>query len=217
MISLFFRKRDISPLKVLCLGAHSDDIEIGCGGTIMRLLTEDNNMEVTWVVFSAGKDRSKEARSGAELFLRQAEYKEIIINDFKDSFFPYMGSGIKQTFEELKKSMSPDLIFTHYQKDAHQDHKLISELTWNTFRNHLILEYEIVKYDGDLGSPNVFITLSAEIAQKKIKFITESFESQGSHHWFTEDAFLSIMRIRGLECNAAERFAEGYYCRKVLI
>ena len=183
----------------------------------MRLLMENNNMEVTWVVFSAGKDRSKEARISAGLFLRQAERKKIIIENFKDGFFPYVGSRIKKVFEELKKSVSPDLIFTHYQKDAHQDHKLISELTWNTFRNHLILEYEIVKYDGDLGSPNVFVTLSAEIAQKKIQFITESFKSQGSHHWFTEDAFLSIMRIRGLECNAAERFAEGYYCRKVLI
>jgi LmbE family N-acetylglucosaminyl deacetylase len=205
------------PLNVLCLGAHSDDIEIGCGGTILKILSGNPAIRIHWVVLGAGSDREKEARESAERFLVAAMHKEITVKGFRDSFFPYIGSEIKQYFEEMKKRVSPDLIFTHYRHDLHQDHRLVSELTWNTFRDHLILEYEVIKYDGDLGAPNVFVQLGDEHAHKKAKYILEVFQTQGSRNWFTEDAFMSIMRIRGLESNAPEKLAEAFYCRKLIL
>jgi LmbE family N-acetylglucosaminyl deacetylase len=202
------------PLNVLCLGAHSDDIEIGCGGTILRL-SESRPTSCTWVVFSAGSVREKEAIQSANLFLEKATSKKVIIKNFRNGFFPYTAIEIKQYFEELKSVVQPDLIFTHYSKDLHQDHRLISELTWNTFRNHWILEFEIPKYDADLGSPNVFFELDQETAQKKANFILKSFPSQADKHWFTADTFLSILRLRGVE--AAVTFAEAFYCRKLVL
>ena len=204
-------------LKILCLGAHCDDIEIGCGGTVLKLLESYENSEVDWVVFSSTRDRAEEAKLSAELFLENAKKKRIIVKGFQDSFFPYIGSEIKAFFEELKTIGSPDLIFTHFRHDLHQDHCLISELTWNTFRNHLILEYEIIKYDGDLGTPNVFVHLNGENSKKKIENILEIFKTQGHRNWFTRDAFMAIMRIRGLESHAPEMLAEGFHCRKLLI
>lgn len=203
-------------LKVLCLGAHSDDIEIGCGGTMLRLLAEHDDVEVHWVVLGSNGKRDGEALASANKFLADARKKKIIIKKFKESFFPYVGKEIKTFFEKLKKSVSPDIIFTHYRHDLHQDHRLISELTWNTYRDHLILEYEIIKYDGDLGVPNFFVHLDEAICQKKINFIMEFFKSQRDRDWFTADAFLSILRIRGIECRAPEKYAEGFYCRKLV-
>jgi LmbE family N-acetylglucosaminyl deacetylase len=203
-------------LRVLCLGAHSDDIEIGCGGTILRLLAQRRNVEVRWVVFAASPARRLEAERSAEMFLRGAVKKEIVVRDFKESFFPYIGSEIKEYFEELKCTISPDLVFTHFRDDLHQDHRLISELTWNTFRDHVILEYEIVKYDGGLGSPNLFVHLSEEVCAKKMKYLVENFQSQRSHQWFTEDTFRAILRLRGVESNAPEKYAEAFYCRKIV-
>jgi len=203
-------------LRVLCLGAHSDDIEIGCGGTILRLLAQRHNVEVRWVVFAASPARRLEAERSAEMFLREAVKKEIIVRDFKESFFPYIGSEIKACFEELKCTISPDVVFTHFRDDLHQDHRLISELTWNTFRDHLILEYEIVKYDGGLGSPNVFVHLNEEVCARKIKYVMENFQSQRSHQWFTEETFRAILRLRGVESNAPEKYAEAFYCRKIV-
>lgn len=217
MIGLEFPKKRDFPLQILCLGAHSDDIEIGCGGSIIRLLEEYKEAMVHWIVFSSTEDRVEEAGTSAELFLEKAGHKDIIVKDFRDGFFPYVGYEIKEYFEEIKKIVAPDVIFTHFFHDLHQDHRLISELTWNTFRNHLILEYEIIKYDGDLGSPNVFIHLERENARKKIDYILRIFKTQGHRSWFTEDAFLSIMRIRGLESNAPDRLAEAFYCRKIII
>jgi LmbE family N-acetylglucosaminyl deacetylase len=202
------------PLRVLCLGAHSDDIEIGCGGTILRL-SESMPIECTWVVFSAGEIREKEARKSANLFLDKASSKNIIINDFRNGFFPYTAIEIKEYFENLKGSFQPDLIFTHYGKDLHQDHRLISELTWNTFRNHCILEFEIPKYDGDFGAPNIFFELDEQTARRKANYILESFPSQKDKHWFTADTFHSVLRLRGVESAAA--FAEAFYCRKMLL
>jgi len=200
----------------LCVGAHSDDIEIGCGGTILRLLEENPEVGVRWVVLGAAEQRVNEAVESANLFLADARRKEITIKGFRDGFFPYIGAEIKDFFEELKRESSPDLILTHYRQDLHQDHRLVSELTWNTFRNHLILEYEIVKYDGDIGSPNFFVHLSDSICRKKVQNIVKCFASQKHKNWFTEDAFLSILRLRGLESNAPHRYAEGYYCRKIV-
>jgi LmbE family N-acetylglucosaminyl deacetylase len=216
MLALDFPRKSVGPLKILCLGAHSDDIEIGCGGTILRLLASQQEIDIVWVVFGAGSKREQEARASATLFLSQAKNKNIIVKNFRDSFFPFEGAQIKDFFEELK-SASPDLIFTHYRKDAHQDHRLIGELTWNTFRNHFILEYEVPKYDGDLGQPSVFVPLDQEIYEKKVRYLMEAFETQRSKQWFGEDTFLALMRLRGMECVAASGYAEAFYCRKIVL
>ena len=204
-------------LRVLCLGAHSDDIEIGCGGTILHLLAQRRNVEVKWVVFAASPERRLEAEKSAEMFLKEAVKKEIVVRDFKESFFPYIGSEIKACFEELKRTIRPDVVFTHFRDDLHQDHRLISELTWNTFRDHVILEYEIIKYDGGLGSPNTFVHLSEEVCAKKIQYLMENFQSQHSHQWFTEETFRAMLRLRGVESNAPTKFAEAFYARKLVL
>jgi LmbE family N-acetylglucosaminyl deacetylase len=205
------------PLRILCLGAHSDDIEIGCGGTILKLLSSNPAVNVHWVVLGAAGEREKESRASAERFLVGAAGREIVIKGFRDSFFPYIGAEIKEYFEEIKKLVSPDVIFTHFRHDLHQDHRLVSELTWNTFRDHLILEYEILKYDGDLGTPNVFVHLEETHARAKVKHILDVFKTQGSRSWFTKSAFMAIMRIRGVESNSPAGFAETFYCRKAVI
>ena len=152
-----------------------------------------------------------------ELFLENARKKDVVVKNFKESFFPYIGAEIKDFFEEMKNELTPDIIFTHYRHDLHQDHRLISELTWNTFRDHLILEYEIIKYDGDLGTPNIFVHLDENICRKKINIVMDCFKSQDNREWFTPDAFFSILRIRGIESKAPESYAEGFYCRKAVI
>jgi LmbE family N-acetylglucosaminyl deacetylase len=208
---------NIKGIKILCLGAHCDDIEIGCGGTLLRILKKFKNTCVYWVVFSSDARREKEAMSSADIFMKQAGSKTIKIEKFPNGFFPYIGGEIKDYFEELKEKFSPDLIFTHYSRDLHQDHRTISELTWNTFRNHLILEYEIPKYDGDFGAPNFYVPLESSICQYKIKSILTYFKTQNDKHWFTEDLFLSILRIRGMECVSPTKYAEAFYCRKIVI
>lgn len=218
MLSLNLLQNAKSRLKVLCLGCHSDDIEIGCGGTVLQWLSSHKNLEIVWVVFSSGgSEREKEARTSATLFLKQAKKKEVIIKDFRDGFFPFDGTKIKTVFEDELKQTSPDVILTHNGKDAHQDHRQISELTWNTFRDHLILEYEVPKYDGDMGRPNVFVPLNAEVSKKKVGYLMEAFESQRRKRWFQEDTFLSLMRLRGMECNAPSGHAEAFYCRKLVL
>lgn len=207
----------VGPLHtVLCLGAHSDDIEIGCGGTIRTLTRAYPGLRVRWIVFSGDAVRAKEAREGAARFLKDAGESEAVVRQFRPSFFPYEGKDIKEYFESLK-ALQPDLIFTHYRQDLHQDHRLVSDLTWNTFRDHLILEYEIPKYDGDLGTPNVYVGLDEAVAREKVRHIMECFASQRDKHWFTEDTFLSIMRLRGMESGGAERYAEGFYSRKMVL
>jgi LmbE family N-acetylglucosaminyl deacetylase len=204
------------PLKILCLGAHADDIEIGCGGTVLQMLSVRRDLEFFWVVFSSGSEREREARNSAALFLEQANRKEVIVKSFRDGFFPYEGTEVKKFFEELKKLVSPDLIFTHYRDDRHQDHRTISDLTWNTWRNHLILEYEIPKYDGDLGSPNYFSPLKREVCDRKIKYICDVFQTQSNKSWLTEDTFQAMHRIRGVECASPDKYAEAFYCRKLI-
>jgi len=203
--------------RLLCLGAHCDDIEIGCGGTLLNILQKYPNIEVRWIVFSSDIHREEEARSAANDFLKQANKKTILINNFRNGFFPYVGADIKDYFEKIKNIYTPDLIFTHYRQDLHQDHRMISELTWNTFRNHFILEYEIPKYDGDFGVPNVFVPLKHKICVDKINKISSYFKTQKNKHWFTEELFLSTLRIRGMECCSNTRYAEAFYCRKMSI
>lgn len=217
MLKFKFAINKDHPLKILCMGAHSDDIEIGCGGTILRLLSEYDNVEVYWVVLGSSGQRDTEASVSAHKFLSGTNKKEIIIKNYKDGYFPYIGGEIKNFFEELKKRISPDVIFTHYRHDLHQDHRLVSELTWNTFRNHLILEYEIMKYDGDMGNPNYFVHLDQRTCRMKVEQILDTFKSQAHHQWFSEDAFFALLRLRGIESNAPGNYAEGFYCLKVVI
>ncbi len=217
MIPLTLHAGASEALTILCLGAHSDDIEIGCGGTVLRLAEQYPRGVFHWVVFSAIGARESEARSGATLFVGPSRLKGPLLKTFPDGFMPFSGAEVKAVFEELKQAISPDLIFTHNRKDAHQDHRLLAELTWNTFRDHLILEYEIPKYDGDLGRPGVFVPLSAAGCQKKIGYIMDAFKSQHSKRWFQQDTFLSLMRLRGMECNAPSGYAEAFYCRKLVL
>ncbi len=202
--------------QILCLGSHSDDIEIGCGGTILRLADQYPGCVFHWVVFSATGVRAQEAQCAAGLFAG-SQLRGPLLQEFRDGFMPFEGTRVKDVFEELKGAISPDLIFTHNRKDAHQDHRLIAELTWNTFRDHLILEYEIPKYDGDLGQPGLFVPLQPEVCQKKARYIIDVFQSQHSKRWFREDTFLSLMRLRGMECNAPSGYAEAFYCRKLVL
>jgi LmbE family N-acetylglucosaminyl deacetylase len=217
MIQLNLNEGPGGALNVLCLGAHSDDIEIGCGGTILRLAAQYPACVFHWVVFSAIGVREAEARRGAELFVGSAHLEGPLLRSFRDGFLPFVGADVKAVFEELKQTVSPDLIFTNNRKDAHQDHRLISELTWNTFRDHLVLEYEIPKYDGDMGQPSVFVPLEADVSQKKVRYILDAFQSQHTKRWFEESTFLSLMRLRGMECNAPSGYAEAFYCRKIVL
>lgn len=215
MRSLNLSTDKLSNLRMLCLGAHSDDIEIGCGGTILRLLQEFPNSSIDWIIFSAIGTRADEARRGACLFAGDA-VRGLVLKEFRDGFLPFAGAEVKDVFEALK-SVSPDLIFCPSRNDAHQDHRFLGELTWNTFRDHLIFEYEIPKYDGDLGQPSIFVPLDSDVYQKKVQYLMDVFQSQRSRHWFSEDTFLSLMHLRGMECNAPSGYAEAFYCRKLSI
>lgn len=215
MLRMNFNSR--KNLRILCLGAHSDDIEIGCGGTILKLIEKYKNIGFYWVVFSADKKRAREAFLSARSFLKGVKNKKIEVLNFRESYFPYVGAEIKDAFEKLKSAYNPTLILTHYRQDLHQDHRLICELTWNTFRDHLILEYEVLKYDGDLGSPNFFIPLEKRICSKKARLLMDHFSSQRKKHWFSEDAFFSLMRLRGIEANSRSGYAEAFYGRKVVL
>jgi LmbE family N-acetylglucosaminyl deacetylase len=202
--------------RILCLGAHSDDIEIGCGGTILHLTQLSDQLEVYWLVFSSNPQRAREAESSARAFLKRAKHKTIVVKSFRDGFLPYVGAQVKDCFEELKRSFTPDLIFTHCRHDLHQDHRAVCELTWNTWRNHQILEYEIPKYDADLRSPNLFVPLSKTVCQRKTKALMKYFGTQRNKQWFTEDLFLGLLRLRGIESASPTQFAEGFYSRKMV-
>lgn len=217
MLKLSLTKPPDSAYKVLCLGAHADDIEIGCGRTILKLAAAHPAAEFHWVVFSASPERANEAQQSFERFLGKTRLRKIRISNFRESFFPYSGAPIKNDFEKLNVAFSPDLIFTHHRNDRHQDHRLVSDLTWNTFRDHLILEYEIPKYDGDLGSPNLFVELDQATVRRKINYILAGFRSQKSKQWFDKETFLSALRLRGIECNARSKYAEAFHCRKILL
>ncbi|HEY2472005.1 MAG TPA: PIG-L deacetylase family protein [Terracidiphilus sp.] len=203
------------PLRVLCIGCHADDIEIGCGGTLLKLIRLYDSCELHWVVLSAQGVREPEARRAASLFAG-SHLKDPVFNTFRDGFMPAEWTEVKSFFETELKPRNPDLILTHSRLDAHQDHRVAAELTWNTFRNHLILEYEIPKYDGDLGQPNTFVGLEREICDTKIKYLLECFASQRPKHWFDENTFIALMRLRGMECNSASGYAEAFYGRKVM-
>lgn len=204
------------PLKLLCLGAHPDDIEIGCGGTVLRLAAEAPDLVVRWIVFSGNERRAEEARHGAAAFLQGIGERRVEVMSFRDGYFPSVGAEIKDCFEALKREFRPSLILTHWQGDAHQDHRLIAELTHNTFRDHLVLAYEIPKYDGDIGRPNFYVPLTRAQARRKVETLRRAFPSQAGRGWFTDETFLALARLRGIECNAPEGLAEAFHARKIV-
>ena len=206
-----------SARRILCLGAHSDDIEIGMGGTLLKLAEKRSDLEVWWIVFSAPGYRAAEAEESANDFLSGIKNREIRIGSFRESYFPSEWLSIKDWFEQIKEQFDPEIVFTHCRCDRHQDHRVLSDLTWNTFRNHLILEYEILKYDGDVGSPNVFVPLSEQHCARKIELLLKHFKTQSTKHWFTSDSFAAMHRIRGIECASQSGRAEAFYCRKLVV
>ena len=201
---------------VLCLGAHSDDIEIGCGGTLFKLLESSQGLTVNWVVLSASGPRKQEALDSANHFLAPVKQRNVILKQFRNGYFPYVATEIKEFFETLKDLPRPDLILTHYDQDMHQDHRTVSELTRNTFRDHLILEYEIPKYDGDTGSPNMFVSLEKAHLKSKVAALESYFSSQRDKQWFSADTFLGLSRLRGIQCNSPTGHAEAFYCKKIV-
>lgn len=212
MNSINFQRLD----RILCIGAHADDIEIGCGGSILRLINLNPNLEVMWVVATCNAERAEEARDSARQFLGGAKSSQVRLWDFRDGFLPYQAQDVKEAFFALEQEFKPDLVFTHRLEDRHQDHRFLAELTWNTYRHHPILEYEIPKYEGDLGQPNLFVTLSQDEANRKMDLLLACFKSQLNKPWFQRQTFESLMRLRGLESKSPSKLAEGFTARKLV-
>jgi LmbE family N-acetylglucosaminyl deacetylase len=218
MIELTLPRREAGrPLRILCLGAHCDDIDIGCGGALLALLARHEAVHVTWVAFASTPERESELRASARRFLHRAADQRVIAWTFRDGFFPAQFAEIKDAFESLKSEPNPDLIFTHHGEDLHQDHRMISDLTWNTFRSHLVLEYEVPKYDGGLTTPSAFVALDPDVVDLKVRILTECYKSQSQKRWFTADTFRAMMRLRGIESGADSGWAEGFHVRKLLL
>jgi LmbE family N-acetylglucosaminyl deacetylase len=217
MLPLRIGRPEAAPARVLAIGAHPDDIEIGCAGTILKLIEQEAVADARWVVLSGEDDRAREARRSAEALLHGVPRSEVVVRDFPDGFFPYEGQRIKDFFEQLKADFSPDVVFTHQRGDLHQDHRLSCDLTWNTFRDHLILEYEVPKYDGDMSAPNAFVPLDERLRQRKIDHLMSHFGSQLSKRWFKDELFSSLLRLRGMECNSPSSYAEAFFCRKAVL
>lgn len=217
MLGLTLGRDPDAPLRVLALGAHADDIEIGCGGTLLRLVAEHPNLAVHWVVLSGEGERASEAADSAAAFLEGVAESKVEVERFRDGFFPYDGARVKEFFEQLKRRVTADLVFSPRLEDRHQDHRLVAELTWNTFRDHLIVEYEIPKYEGDLGQPNLFVPLERRHAERKSELLRKHFPSQAGRSWFSDETFWAILRLRGIESNAASGFAEAFHARKLVV
>jgi len=200
---------------VLCLGAHSDDIEIGCGGTILRLLESNPALEIRWVVFSGEPDRAAEARLSAESFLGAGANGRIEVETFRERYFPYVAAELKERFDVFGSDAAPDAVFTHHEADRHQDHRVTNEMVWTTFRDHTILEYEIPKWDGGLGQPNVYVPVSRASARRKVDTLLRTYRSQADKDWFTGETFMSLLRLRGLECRSPSGLAEAFNGRKL--
>jgi LmbE family N-acetylglucosaminyl deacetylase len=217
VLGLSLARPDGAPPRLLAVGAHADDIEIGCGATILRLVDEHPGLSVDWLVLSGHGNRATEAADSAGAFLAGAGPTRVMVDRFRDGFFPYDGAAVKERFEQLKAEVAPDLVLTHRLEDRHQDHRLVAELTWNTFRGHLILEYEIPKYEGDLGQPNLFVPLDPGVGQRKVELLRKCFPSQAGRSWFTDDTFWALLRLRGVESGGPGRFAEAFTARKLVL
>lgn len=210
-------KHSVAPKSILLMGAHCDDIEIGCGATVLHLVEKFPEAHFEWVVFSSTPERAREAMRSSDVFLADVRSKNVTVQNFRNGYFPYIGGEIKDFFESLKSRTKPDWIFTHHCEDRHQDHRILAELTWNTFRDHLIFEYEVPKYDGGLGSPNCFVSATESFSDKKIATLMECFLSETVKPWFSPETFKAMLRLRGVECNSATGLAEAFYCRKFLL
>jgi LmbE family N-acetylglucosaminyl deacetylase len=217
MLPLLLGRPESAPLRALVIGAHPDDAEIGCAGTVLRLVREGALSAVCWVVLTGSEPRGDEARASAEALLDGVRETSVLLRGFRDGFLPYQGAEVKAFFEELKGDFAPDLILTHQRHDLHQDHRTTCELTWNTFRDHLILEYEVPKYDGDMGAPNLFVPLEDDVCRRKIEHLMNHFGSQVPKRWFKEDLFSGLLRLRGMECNSPTSYAEAFYSRKAVL
>jgi LmbE family N-acetylglucosaminyl deacetylase len=216
MMSLKLPRPADRPLRVLLIGCHSDDIEIGCGGFVLDLLKRRPDAIFTWVVLSATGPRLAEAEGSAAAFMHDAAACKVITGTFRDGFMPHDAADVKAFFERLK-SVEPDLVLTHQRNDLHQDHRFACELTWNTFRDHIVLEYEIPKWDGDLGRPSVYVHLADEILERKVELLMEHFATQRSKDWFTPELFRALPRIRGMESRSPSGYAEAFYAPKLLL
>jgi LmbE family N-acetylglucosaminyl deacetylase len=217
VLGLSLARPDGAPPRLLAVGAHADDIEIGCGATILRLVAEHPGLSVDWLVLSGHGDRAGEAADSAAAFLAGAGATRVMVEGFRDGFFPYDGGAVKERFDRLKAEVAPDLVLTHRLEDRHQDHRLVAELTWNTFRDHLILEYEIPKYEGDLGRPNLYVPVGQEHGERKVELLRKCFPSQAGRSWFSDDTFWSLLRLRGIESGGPGRFAEAFTARKLVL
>jgi LmbE family N-acetylglucosaminyl deacetylase len=217
MLNLDLRLPVGRKLRLLCLGAHADDIEIGAGGTVLTLLDAYPEAEICWVVFTGNRERRAEAEASANAFLTAAGERDIVLLDHRDGFLPYEAGGVKEAIEAIRRRFEPDVVLTHTRGDAHQDHRLIADLSWNTFRDHLILEYEVAKWDGDLTTPQFYVPLSSVVAERKVGLLLDHFGSQRGRDWFSRDNFLALMRLRGLECRARAGYAEGFHARKAIL
>jgi LmbE family N-acetylglucosaminyl deacetylase len=217
VLGLTLARPDGTPPRLLIVGAHADDIEIGCGATILRLVAEHPGLSVDWLVLSGHGERAGEAADSAAAFLAEAGATRVLVEGFRDGFFPYDGGAVKERFEQLKAEVAPDLVLTHRLEDRHQDHRLVAELTWNTFRDHLVLEYEIPKYEGDLGHPNLYVPVNSQQAERKVELLRKCFPSQAGRSWFSDDTFWATLRLRGIECNASGRYAEAFQARKLVL
>ena len=204
-------------LSVLCLGAHSDDIEVGVGAALLTLIERGVVLEIHWCVLSGADEREREAKASAADFLTGAATTQVEVASFRDGFFPQQGEEIKSWFEVLKTQVNPNIIFTHYRDDAHQDHREVCRLTWNTFRDHCILEYEVPKWDGDMGQPNLYVPITTSTLQRKINILMKHFGSQRHKHWFDAETFRGLARLRGMECRAPENYAEALFARKLTL
>ena len=214
MIGLNFIGPADREIAILCIGAHSDDIEIGAGGTILEIASRYPNSRIAWHVLAADGERADEARASAACFTRGFAHAEIQVHDFVDGTFPVQLTAIKRALEKVRDSFTADVVFTHYRDDLHQDHRTVGEVAWQTFRDHLVLEYEILKYDGDIGRPNAYFPVSDSVRREKLEILQEHFASQRGKDWFEEEAFSAMMRIRGVECRSPSGYAEAFYCRK---
>lgn len=207
-----------NPLRsVLCLGAHADDIEIGCGATLLELQQSQPDVKIDWVVFSSNPVRAAEAQSSFTEWVGERNRGELRIYSFEDTLFPVQRRELKERFQTISMGVSPDLIFTHRIEDAHQDHRLVAELTWNTFRDHSILEYEIAKYEGDLGKPNVYVPISEPNANRKLQGLMRLYPSQHEKPWYSTETFRALMSLRTIECRSSSGFAEAFYGRKITL
>ena len=215
MLELILPSAHRRATRILCLGAHCDDIEIGCGGTLLKLLARGGRWDVTWAVFSSSRPRERELRSSARRFLQRAAHTRVLTYEFRDSYFPAEYAAVKNTFESLKDLPEPDIVFTHHRADLHQDHRLVGELTWNAFRRHLILEYEIPKYEGGLTTPNAYVQLTKTQAAAKTRVLLACYASQRTKPWFNAETFDALMRLRGVEAGPGAGWAEGFHVRKL--